>query len=360
MSSLAEVIDAAIAKRDAEKDAQKRLPGIAERPPSPTHEDSQQSPSNAALGALGGSFPRSWSLQHPATRASFSKPPRPGSFHPKLAPVASADPATATDPFRADFRPADSEFRGAFHYHEDDASTPASARKHKRESWLGGLSPLPNQEKDKSGDGEQNEQHPEGAESEQEPEPEPQEGGLWKRWIVDSLVRSDPDEDPQSPRGTTTRGSTPRVSRQNTAEGPRPPHKTVRTAKSLPHIRDGKSNRDTSNPIANGSADPRATSQSRRGSEAGVSKWAILKPKSKPRPPQQQPPASGVAAGVTVTDELLVGGLGVLLLQMFFERDDQDRRRVPILLHHLKIRVSDSINPLNGRHAVFRIEASCI
>ncbi|KAG8706505.1 Phospholipase D1 [Ceratobasidium sp. 395] len=51
-----------------------------------------------------------------------------------------------------------------------------------------------------------------------------------------------------------------------------------------------------------------------------------------------------------------MGGLGVLLLQMFFERDDQDRRRVPILLHHLKIRVSDSINPLNGRHAVFRIE----
>jgi hypothetical protein len=358
MSPLSEVIAAVTADRDADKDTHKRLPDIAERPPSPAHEDSQQSSSKAALGALGGSFPRSWSLQHPATRASFSKPPRPGSFHPKLAPVASADPATATDPFRADFRPADSEFRGAFHYHEDDASTPTASRKHKRESWLGGLAPQTTQENDKSKDGEHDEQQPAIAEPEQEQEPEPQEGGMWKRWIPFGL--SEPDDDPQSPRGTTTRGSTPRVSRQNTAEGPRPQQKTVRTAKSLPHIRDrAKSNRDTSNPNANGSADPRATSQSRRGSEAGGSKWAILKPKIKAHVAQQQQQgASGVAANVTVTDELLVGGLGVLLLQMFFERDDQDRRRVPILLHHLKIRVSDSINPLNGRHAVFRIEVS--
>ncbi|QRW00574.1 hypothetical protein RhiJN_28592 [Ceratobasidium sp. AG-Ba] len=353
MASLAEIVSAATANRDADKDNAKRLPDIAERPPSPA-KDGQQPPQtpNVALGALGGSFPRQWSLQHPPTRASFSKPPRPGSFHPKLGPVESSDPATATDPFRADFRPAESEFRGAFQYHEDDSSTP-TARKPKRESWLGFSSHADrDKEKDKSRDAEQNERPPE---EEQEPEQDHQEGGLWKRWIAEPLGLSDADEDPQSPRGTTTRGSTPRVSRQNTAEGPRTQQKTVRAAKSLPQIRDRtKSSRD-----ANGQADPRAAPQSRRGSEAGGSKWAILKPKIKTHVAQQQQEkqaASGAVANVSVTDELLVGGLGVLLLQMFFERDDQDRRRVPILLHHLKIRVSDSINPLNGRHAVFRIE----
>ncbi|KAG9118708.1 Phospholipase D1, partial [Ceratobasidium sp. 392] len=360
MPSLAEVISAA---RDAEKENTKRLPDIAERPPSPNRDESQpQEPQNVALGALGGSFPRSWALQHPATRASFSKPPRPGSYHPKLEPVKSADPATATDPFHEDFRDPDGEFRGAFQYNKDDSSTP-TGRKPKRDSWLPGFNTHPDREKDKSRDADQDEQLPEREESEAEAEPEHQEGGIWERWIAEPFRKgfSEPDEDPQSPKGTATGGTTPHVSRQNTAEGPRQPPKTVRAARSLPQIRDrAKSSRDTSNPNVNGTTDPRAVSQSRRGSEAGGSKWAILKPKIKThvaqQHQQQQQPASGVAANVTVTDELLMGGLGVLLLQMFFERDDQDRRRVPILLHHLKIRVSDSINPLNGRHAVFRIE----
>lgn len=360
--TLADIVAAATGSREADKDGAKRLPGIAERPPSPSQGPSELAPpSNTALGALGGSFPRSWSLQHPATRASFSKPPRPGSFHPKLETVASADHATATDPFRADFRPADSEFRGAFQYHDDDTATPSSARKAKRESWLGGFAPH-DRDKDKSRDSGHDEQPDVGTATEPEPEPEHQEGGIWKRWIAEPFGLSDADDEPQSPRGTTTRGSTPRVSRQNSrqnpAEAPRT-QKTVRAAKSLPQIRDReKSSRGTANPSS--AADPRAQSQSRRGSEATASKWAILKPKIKHHvaQQQQQQAGSGVAANVTVTDELLVGGLGVLLLQMFFERDDQDRRRVPILLHHLKIRVSDSINPLNGRHAVFRIEVS--
>lgn len=355
--SFADVVASATAN---DKDNHKRLPGIAEKPHN--QEDSAADETaplpNPALGALGGSNPRSWSLQHPATRASFSKPPRPGSFHPKINPAESADPATATDPFRADFRPADSEFKGAFQYHDDDATTPSS-RKHKRESWLGGGREK-DKDKDKARESELVEQRAEGAESDHESDHEHHEhheGGLWKRWIAEPLGLSDVDDDPQSPRGTPTRGSTPRVSRQNTAEGPRT-QKTVRAAKSLPQIRDGgKPIRTASN--ANGSADPRAQSRSRRGSEAGTSKWAILRPKIKTHVQQQhQQPASSSAAPVSVTDELLMGGLGVLLLQMYFERDDQDRRRVPILLHHLKIRVSDSINPLNGRHAVFRIEVS--
>lgn len=356
--SLAEVVASATA---ADKDNRGRLPDIAEKPPTPQEEAPNEPPQQPvpALGALGGSHPRSWSLQHPPTRASFSKHPRPGSYHPKLDSGESAGPTTATDPFGADFRPADSEFKGAFQYHDDDVTTPSS-RKHKRESWLGGSREKDkDKEKDKVKDNDQPDQLVEGAESERESDHEPHEGGIWKRWIAEPLGFSDVDDDPQSPRGTTTRGSTPRVSRQNTAEGPRS-QKAVRTAKSLPQIRDGgKTSRVASGSNPNGTADTRAQSRSRRGSEAGVSKWAILKPKIKNHIQQQtQQPTSSSAAPVSVTDELLMGGLGVLLLQMFFERDDQDRRRVPILLHHLKIRVSDSINPLHGRHAVFRIEVS--
>jgi phospholipase D1/2 len=59
---------------------------------------------------------------------------------------------------------------------------------------------------------------------------------------------------------------------------------------------------------------------------------------------------------VEITDELTFSGLSVLMLRMWLERDERDERRVPILLHRLKIRVSDSVNPLNNNSAVFRIE----
>ena len=59
---------------------------------------------------------------------------------------------------------------------------------------------------------------------------------------------------------------------------------------------------------------------------------------------------------VGITDELTFSGLSVLMLRMWLERDERDERRVPILLHRLKIRVSDSVKPLNNNSAVFRIE----
>jgi phospholipase D1/2 len=59
---------------------------------------------------------------------------------------------------------------------------------------------------------------------------------------------------------------------------------------------------------------------------------------------------------VNITDELLVGGLSTLLLRMWFERDEKEYRRVPVLLHRLKVRISDSLHPLKGAKAVFRIE----
>lgn len=59
---------------------------------------------------------------------------------------------------------------------------------------------------------------------------------------------------------------------------------------------------------------------------------------------------------VDIINELTFSGLSTLMLRMWYERDDRDERRVPILLQHLRIRVSDSIYPLSNSKAVFRIE----
>jgi phospholipase D1/2 len=59
---------------------------------------------------------------------------------------------------------------------------------------------------------------------------------------------------------------------------------------------------------------------------------------------------------VDIIQELTYAGLAPLILRMWFERDERDERRVPILMHQLRIRVSDSIYPLSNSKAVFRIE----
>ncbi|KIP01912.1 hypothetical protein PHLGIDRAFT_96565 [Phlebiopsis gigantea 11061_1 CR5-6] len=59
---------------------------------------------------------------------------------------------------------------------------------------------------------------------------------------------------------------------------------------------------------------------------------------------------------VNITDELITGGLSAVMLRMWIERDEKGHRTVPILFHRLRIRVSDSLHPLHGQKAVFRIE----
>jgi len=59
---------------------------------------------------------------------------------------------------------------------------------------------------------------------------------------------------------------------------------------------------------------------------------------------------------VNITDELITGGLSTLMLRLWFERDEKGHRRVPVLLHRLRIRVSDSLHPMHGQKSVFRIE----
>ena len=71
----------------------------------------------------------------------------------------------------------------------------------------------------------------------------------------------------------------------------------------------------------------------------------------------QHPPARSVApANVNITDELITGGLATLMLRFWIERDEKGHRKVPALFHRLKIRVTDSLHPLHGNKAVFRIE----
>lgn len=59
---------------------------------------------------------------------------------------------------------------------------------------------------------------------------------------------------------------------------------------------------------------------------------------------------------VNITDELIAGGLSMLMLGLWFERDEKGHRRMPVLLHRLRIRISDSLHPLQAHKAVFRIE----
>ncbi|KDN38041.1 phospholipase D [Tilletiaria anomala UBC 951] len=62
-----------------------------------------------------------------------------------------------------------------------------------------------------------------------------------------------------------------------------------------------------------------------------------------------------LVGGPDLTQELQSGILPVLLLKMSIERDEQKNRRIPVLLNHLRLKITDSVNPLST-HAVFRIE----
>ncbi|KAJ3937597.1 MAG: hypothetical protein NXY57DRAFT_1089628 [Lentinula lateritia] len=67
-------------------------------------------------------------------------------------------------------------------------------------------------------------------------------------------------------------------------------------------------------------------------------------------------PSAVTSSAVNITDELITGGLSTLMLRLWFEHDEKGHRRVPVLLHRLRLRVSDSLHPLQGHKSVFRIE----
>ncbi|CAK5284305.1 unnamed protein product [Mycena citricolor] len=69
-------------------------------------------------------------------------------------------------------------------------------------------------------------------------------------------------------------------------------------------------------------------------------KWARLRSlmphiASQAHKNESQPPSSVTPATVNITDELITGGLSTLMLRMWFERDEKDDRRIPVLFHRL-------------------------
>ncbi|CAO1614671.1 unnamed protein product [Jaminaea pallidilutea] len=119
---------------------------------------------------------------------------------------------------------------------------------------------------------------------------------------------------------------------------------------------------------ADGNASGRAEQTSRSGDERPPQedKWAVLKQRvqatgavakrreDKKRAQQKK----RVLGGLDMTAELQSGILPVVLLKMALERDEAGQRRVPVLLNHLRLQVTDSVNPMNNTQTVFRIELS--
>jgi phospholipase D1/2 len=105
---------------------------------------------------------------------------------------------------------------------------------------------------------------------------------------------------------------------------------------------------------------PRPEADQEKRKPAIQSKWSRLRsllPHVASQATQQLPGPSVIAGNsINITDELLAGGLSTLMLRLWFERDENDHRRVPFLFHRLRIRISDSLHPLDGSKSVFRIE----
>ena len=108
-----------------------------------------------------------------------------------------------------------------------------------------------------------------------------------------------------------------------------------------------------------GKAPERQDTQASAGDKSPTTGWSRLRfllPSIASSASKESPASAVTPRGMNITDELTVGGLSVLMLRLWFERDEHDRRRVPILLHRLRIRISDSLHPLHGGQSVFRIE----
>lgn len=102
------------------------------------------------------------------------------------------------------------------------------------------------------------------------------------------------------------------------------------------------------------------------GETTGAAKWAMLKQRvqatgavAKRRGDKRKEAArQRVLGGSDIVSELQSGILPVFMLKMALERDESGHRRVPVLLNHLRLNVTDSLNPLHNTSAVFRIELS--
>ncbi|TBU47403.1 phospholipase D [Dichomitus squalens] len=212
------------------------------------------------------------------------------------------------DPDRVnDFPPAMSPFRGALDYEEREQRE----RRHKRrDSYFQDASWNPMKWITES---------PRQTPRDEEPSPRPPH-----RTYTEGGHRDEDSEDEQAAAGPS--GATPPQS---------PTSPRLRHARSMPHMK-------------NEARTPQTP------------KWGRLRsllPHIAGQAKAQHSSARSVApATVNITDELITGGLATLMLRFWIERDEKGHRRVPALFHRLKIRVTDSLHPMHGHKAVFRIE----
>ncbi|CED85185.1 Phospholipase D1 [Phaffia rhodozyma] len=99
-------------------------------------------------------------------------------------------------------------------------------------------------------------------------------------------------------------------------------------------------------------------SQFEGSNASAASRWGTLRQRlqlSKKEKDKQNGRSEEDKAGISLTDELMMGNLGVLILKLAIETDEKGRKRVPVFLHHIRFKVSDSIGG-SGNHPVFRVE----
>jgi len=222
--------------------------------------------------------------------------------------------ARLSDPYRHSFVRTESDFRGGWEYEDHDSTAKGTARLRDRQSWLNvegwdinprkwlGLSEMDEQEE--AGD-------------DQRPRPPRQ---------TDSPTQMGPSRAPSRPPSPVP------VANEELALPPSTPRvkSSFPRSLSLPHIRHNPAWSRIKSLIPH------------------LATATIESTQEEPRSPRDR--------AVDITDELIFSGLTGLMLNMWLERDERDERRVPLLLHRLRIRVSDSVNPLNNNSAVFRIE----
>jgi phospholipase D1/2 len=177
-----------------------------------------------------------------------------------------------------------------------------------------------------------------------------------KIWFHDS-PRNEFDEiqamdSPLSEPGSSANALPRSLSRDSPATVRNSYKTALRRAFSAPH-------HTTETPSDNGKQKEENKERERDASQ-GSAKWAKLRsllPHIVYHNQSIVPGPSVIAShAVNITDELITGGLSTLMLRLWLERDEKGRRRVPVLLHRLRFRISDSIHPLQRQRSVFRIE----
>ncbi|KAF7795377.1 hypothetical protein EIP86_006534 [Pleurotus ostreatoroseus] len=263
------------------------------------------------------SYNYSVSGSHPASRAN-SHDEREG-YPSILEPTSDTEePETFEDPDRPDeFVPVTSPFRGALEYQDPEQREKEiemmEKRQKRRDSYFHDVF---NPSKWIQTDSPRTEAAPFQLPAESEPASE--------------VASQRPQSHRHARRGTM---QSPTMSVASSSRFP-----PARRTRSLPHIKDESPRSNSTLPKWNRlrSLLPHIAAQGKEHAPAGASEV--------------------VPAAVNITDELIAGGLSTQMLRLWFERDEKGDRRIPILFHRLRIRVSDSLHPLHGNKAVFRIE----